>query len=142
MLEAQIELRRSMQIQRRRLDEGEEDDGVIYVEGQESEEDEAAAKPQRLAPNGDLEDISDDASEVSEDMPMANGIIADSDDEEDSSDDDDDLIDDEAEETDADSGDEDEVDHDDQDSQGEDESDDGVPPAKLPRTGGLFSKKR
>jgi U3 small nucleolar RNA-associated protein 5 len=141
MLEAQIELRRSMQIQRRRLDEGEEDDGVIYVEGQESEEDEAAAKPQRLAPNGDLEDISDDASEVSEDMPMANGIIADSDDEEDSSDDDD-LIDDEAEETDADSGDEDEVDHDDQDSQGEDESDDGVPPAKLPRTGGLFSKKR
>jgi U3 small nucleolar RNA-associated protein 5 len=141
MLEAQIELRRSMQIQRRRLDEGEEDDGVIYVEGQESEEDGEATKPKRLAANGALENISDDASEVSEDMLMPNGIIADSDEEEDSSDDDD-LIDDEAEETDADSGDEDEVDHDDQDSEGEEESDDGVPPAKLPRTGGLFSKTR
>ena len=140
MLEAQIELRRSMQIQRRRLDEGEEDDGVIYVEGQDSEEEEEA-KPKRLAANGNLEDISDDESEVSEDMPLANGIVADSDEEDDSSDEDD-LIDDEAEETDADSGDEDEVDHDDQDSEGEEESDEGGPPAKLPRTGGLFSKKR
>jgi U3 small nucleolar RNA-associated protein 5 len=141
MLEAQIELRKSMQIQRRRLDEGEEDEGVIYVEGQESEEEGAAAKPKRLVANGDLKGISDEESDVSEDMPMTNGIIADSDEEDDSSEDGD-LIDDEAEETDADSGDEDEVDHDDQDSKGEEESDDGVPPTKLPRTGGAFSKKR
>jgi U3 small nucleolar RNA-associated protein 5 len=141
MLEAQIELRRSMQIQRRRLDEGEDDEGVIYVEGQESEEEEEEiAKPKRLAANGDLEDISDADSEMSEDMLMTNGIVAESDEEDDSSEDDD-LIDDEAEETDADSEDEDDVDHDDQDSDGEDESDDGVPPTKLPRTGGLFSKK-
>jgi U3 small nucleolar RNA-associated protein 5 len=140
MLEAQIELRRSMQNQRRRLDEGEDDEGVIYVEDQESEEEEEVAKPKRLARNGDLEDISDGESEVS-DMPMTNGIIADSDEEGDSSDDDD-LIDDEAEETDADTTDEEEVDHDDQDSEGEEESDDGIPPTKLPRVGGLFSKKR
>jgi U3 small nucleolar RNA-associated protein 5 len=137
MLEAQIELRKSMQIQRRRLDEGEEDDGVIYVEGQDSE-DEEVARPKKLPANGDLQDISDEDSEMSEDMP--NGIIAESDEEEDSSEDDD-LIDDEAEETDADSGEEDEVDHDDQDSEGEEESDVGAPPTKLPRTSG-FSKKR
>jgi U3 small nucleolar RNA-associated protein 5 len=144
MLEAQIELRRSMQAQRRRLDEGENDEGVIYVEGQESEEEEEAVKPKRIARNGALEDISDGESELSEDMPMKNGIIADSDEEDDSSEEDN-LIDDEAEETDADTSDEEEVDHDDQDSAGEEESDEGVqaaPPTKIPRTGGLFSKKR
>ncbi|KUJ18202.1 NUC189-domain-containing protein [Mollisia scopiformis] len=148
MLEAQIELRRSMQNQRRRADEDEDDEDVIYVEGQESEQEagSGAVKPQRLAANGDLEDISDDDSEVSEDMPMTNGVIADSEDEEEESSDEDDLIDDAAEETDADTGDEDEVDHDDQDSEGEDDdSDDGVQagrPAKMPKTGGMFSKKR
>jgi U3 small nucleolar RNA-associated protein 5 len=144
MLEAQIELRRSMQNQRRRLDEAEDDEGVIYVEGRESEE-ERVAKPKRLARNGDLEDISDEESEESGDMPMTNGITADEDEEDDSSDDDDDLLDDEAEETDADTGDEEEVDHDDLDSEAEEESDDGVeaaPPTKVPRTGGLFAKKR
>jgi U3 small nucleolar RNA-associated protein 5 len=148
MLEAQMELRRSMQNQRRRMDDDEDDEGVIYVEGQESDEEEAA-NPQRLATNGDLEDISDGESEVSEDMPMINGIIADSEDEEGDSDEDG-LLDDEAEETDTDTGDEDEdedeVDHEDQDSQGEDEeSDDGVqaaPPSKMQRIGGLFSRKR
>jgi len=143
MLEAQIELRRSMQTQRRRLDEEDDDDGIIYVEGQES--DEEIARPQKLAPNGDLEDISDLESEFSEDMPMTNGKIADSEDEEGDSEDGN-LVDDEAEETDADSGDEDEVDHDDQDSQGEDEeSDDAAqapPPSKMQRIGGLFSRKR
>jgi U3 small nucleolar RNA-associated protein 5 len=143
MLEAQIELRRSMQNQRRRLDEEDDDDGIIYVEGQES--DEEIARPQKLAPNGDLEDISDLESEFSEDMPMTNGMIADSEDEEGDSEDGN-LVDDEAEETDADSGDEDEVDHDDQDSQGEDEeSDDAAqapPPSKMQRIGGLFSRKR
>lgn len=142
MLEAQIELRRSMRDQRRRLEEDDDDDGVIYVEGQESDED--SARPQKLSLNGDLENGSDLESEISEDMPMANGMIADSEDEEDSEEDD--LIDDEAEETDADSVDEDEVDHDDQDSQGEDyESDDGVqaaPPSKMQRISGMFSRKR
>ncbi|CZR53180.1 related to UTP5 protein [Phialocephala subalpina] len=141
MLEAQIELRRSMQNQRRRGDSDEDDDGVIYVEGQENEEeaDGAVAELQ----HGDLEDISDEDSEVSEDMPMTNGVIADSEGEEEGSSDDD-LIDDLAEETDADTGDEDEVDHDDQDSQGEDdESDDGTArPSKMPKTGGMFLKKR
>ncbi len=139
MLEAQIELRRSMQTQRR-LDEDEDDEGVIYVEGQESEE-EGAVKA-KLS-NGDLRDISDVDSDVSEDMPLTNGAIADSEDEEGDSSDGEDMIDMEAEETDADSGDE-EVDHDDEDSQDEDDdSDDGIkaaPPTKMPRTG-LFSKK-
>jgi U3 small nucleolar RNA-associated protein 5 len=132
MLEAQMELRRSMQNQRRRMDEEDDDEGVIYVEDQDSE-DETTAK--RLS-NGNLE-FDDSASEVSEDMSMTNGVIADSEDEEeDSSDDGNGLLDNEAEETDADTGDEDEVDHDDQDSLGEeDESDDGVlaPPSKKRR---------
>jgi U3 small nucleolar RNA-associated protein 5 len=141
MLEAQIELRRVMQNQRRQVDEDEEDDEVIYVEGQESEDEDQVAKPQRLASNGDLVDITEVESEISEDMPMINGVIADSDEEEEDSSGDD-LLDDEAEETDADTGDEGEVDHDDEDSQEEDdESDDGVP-TKIPKTGGLFSRRR
>ncbi|TVY49613.1 U3 small nucleolar RNA-associated protein [Lachnellula occidentalis] len=136
MLEAQIELRRNMQNQRRRTDEDEEDEGVIYVEGQEI--DEAVAKPQRLAQNGDLEDILA-GSEVSEDMPMTNGVIADSEDEADSSGQED-LIDAEAEETDDDSADEDDVDHDDEDS--EEESDEEPPPTKLQRVSGVASKRR
>jgi U3 small nucleolar RNA-associated protein 5 len=148
MLEAQIELRRVMQNQRRQIDQDEEDDEVIYVEGQESEDEDEVAKPQRLASNGDLVDITEVESEVSEDMPMTNGVIADSDneEEEDEDSDEDNLLDDEAEETDADTGDEDEVDHDDQDSQEEDdESDDGVqaaPPTKILKTSGLFSRRR
>ncbi|TVY81021.1 U3 small nucleolar RNA-associated protein [Lachnellula suecica] len=135
MLEAQVELRRNMQHQRR-SDDDEEDEGVIYVEGQESDE-EGVAKPQRLARNGDLEDFSE-GSEVSEDMPMTNGVIADSEDEEDSSGNE--LIDDEASETDNDSGNEDEVDHDDEDS--EEESDEEPPPTKMQRVSGIVSKKR
>lgn len=144
MLEAQMELRRSMQYQGRRADEDDEDDDVIYVEGQESEEDSSsgAVKPQRITANGNLDDISDGNSEVSGDMSMVNGVIADSEDEEDESSDED-LIDDEAEETDADSGDEEDVDHDDQDSHDEDESEDEpARPTKMSKTGGVFSKKR
>ncbi len=135
MLEAQMELRRNMQNQRQRMDEDDEE-GVIYVEDQESEE-EGGLKAQR---NGDISDME---SEASEDMPMTNGLIAESEDEEGDSSDEDDLIDDEAEDTDADTGDEDEIDHDDQDSIGEeDESDDGAaPPPKMPRTGSS-SKRR
>jgi U3 small nucleolar RNA-associated protein 5 len=139
MLEAQIELRRSMQ--RRRVEDEEDDDGVIYVEGQESEED--IVEPKKTTANGDM-DFS--GSEESEDMPMANGMIADSADEDEESSDEDGILDDEAEETDADSGDEDEVDFDDQDSEGEDvESDDdaaAAPPSKMPKIGGMASRKR
>jgi U3 small nucleolar RNA-associated protein 5 len=145
MLEAQIELRRSMQNQRRQLDEEDDDEDVIYVEGQESEE-EAAAKQRRLAPNGDVEDISDGESEVSEDMPLTNGRIINSDEEESESseDDDDDLIDAEAEETDEDNADENDVDHDDQDEEAEEEESDdgGAPPPKVQRTGGVSARRR
>jgi U3 small nucleolar RNA-associated protein 5 len=142
MLEAQIELRRSMQNQHRKSDEDESDQDVIYVEGQESDSEEVVAKPKKLAPNGDLVDISDNESEISEDMPTTNGVIADSEEDEESSDEDG-LLDDEAEETDADTGDEDEeINHTDQDSE-DDDSEDGVaPPAKMQRVGGMFSKKR
>lgn len=136
MLEAQIELRRS--VQRRRVEDEEDDEGVIYVEGQESEED---AVPKK-AVNGALEDYS--GSEDSDDMPMTNGMIADTEDEEEDSSDEDGLLDDEAEETDAATGDEDEVDFDDQDSEGEDveSDDDAAPPSKMQRIGGVVSRKR
>jgi U3 small nucleolar RNA-associated protein 5 len=128
MLDAQIDLRKSMQ--RQRVDDDEDDEGVIYVEGQEDEEDE---EPKPITANGDVEFS---GSEASEDMPTTNGVTADSEDEEEDSDGDG-LLDDEAQETDADSGDEDEVDFDDQDSDGEEvESDDDVaaaPPAKMQR---------
>jgi U3 small nucleolar RNA-associated protein 5 len=138
MLEAQIELRRRMQ--RHQNEDEDHDDGVIYVEGQESEED--VSKPQKLATNGHLEDGSD--SEVSEDVPMTTGPIEDSEEEEDESSDEDGFLDDEAEETDADSDDGDEVDHEDQDSEGdEEESDDAqAPPSKLQRIGGMASRRR
>ncbi|RAL61508.1 hypothetical protein DID88_009547 [Monilinia fructigena] len=142
MLDAQIELRRSMQ-NRPRLDSEDNDEGVIYVEGQSDDEEEVIINglPQRLAKNGDVEDISD--SEIDEEI--LNGLVAESDEEEEDSEDD--LIDDEAEETDADSGDEDDVDHDDIDEQGEDdESDDagqGQPRSKLQKlTGSTFQNRR
>jgi len=143
MLEAQIALRRSMQDQRRNMDE--DDEGVIYVEGQEESDVEEVAvngKPQRVGASGDLEDVSE--GEESEDMPTTGFAI--SDDEEAESSDEDDLIDDEAEETDKDSGDEEDVDHDDQDSEGDaEESDDAAqiaPPSKMQRLGGLTSRRR
>jgi U3 small nucleolar RNA-associated protein 5 len=138
MLEAQIELRRSMQ--RRRVEDEEDDDGVIYVEGQESEED--VTQPKKGLMNGDLEDFS--GSEELEDMHMTNGMVSDSEGQEEESNDEDGLLDDEAEETDADSGDEDEVDFDDQDSEGEDveSDDDAAPPSKMQRIGGMVSGKR
>ena len=151
MLEAQMEMRRAMQSQRRQAEEDDDEEDVIYVEGEESEEEEGKEgetemrKPKRLARNGDLEDISDGESEVSEDMPLANGVGDSEDEESESSEDDDDdnLIDDEAEETDEDEADENEVDHDDQDEEVEDEESDeaGAPPPKMQRTA-LSSRKR
>ncbi|CZT02869.1 related to UTP5 protein [Rhynchosporium agropyri] len=131
MMGAQVEYRRSLQDQRRRSEEDEEDEGVIYVEGEESN-DESGAKLLRDGAGP----LSDPDSEMSDDMPMTNGVGTDSEEE---SSDEDNLLDDEAEETDADSGDEDENDD---DSRGEEEEDDsGVesPPAK--KTKSVFSKK-
>ncbi|KAM3065302.1 Small subunit (SSU) processome component [Clarireedia jacksonii] len=136
MLEAQIQLRRSMQNQR--MDSEDNDEGVIYVEGQESDNDEEGMVNGKS--NGDIEELSDSDEE---DMLR---FVPESDDEEED-DGGDNLIDDEAEDTDADTGDEDEVDHDDIDEQGDkDESDDaatsGPPPSKMQRLGGAYSKRR
>lgn len=154
MLEAQMQLRQSMRQQRRDLDDEDDEEGVIYVEGEEedSTDNEDQKQPitngkrstsRREQENGNL---STDESEVSEDMPnTANGIIQDSDDDSNKSDN---LIDDEAEETDADSDDEDEVDHSDMDEmEEEDDSDDAAParaapPTKVQKVSGLFSRNR
>ncbi|QSZ33366.1 hypothetical protein DSL72_002954 [Monilinia vaccinii-corymbosi] len=143
MLDAQIDLRRSMQ-NRSGLDSEDNDEGVIYVEGQSDDEEEVIINglPQRLGKNGGLEGISDSE----DDEEMLHGLVAESDEEEEDSSEDD-LIDDEAEETDADSADEDDVDHDDVDEQGEDdESDDagqGQPRTKLQKiVGSTFQNRR
>jgi U3 small nucleolar RNA-associated protein 5 len=154
MLEAQMQLRQSMRQQRRDLDDEDDEEGVIYVEGEEGDSSENdgqnrivtnGARPslRRNQPNGDA---SADESEVSEDMPTnANGIIGDSEQDSDASDN---LIDDEAEETDAESDDEDEVDHSDVDEiEEEDDSDDAAParaapPSKMQKVSGLFSRSR
>lgn len=142
MLEAQIELRRSMQNQGQRQDEDDDEEGIIYVEGQESEQ-EGNGSHKRLH-NGDLDDFSDEDSEMS-DMPTINGVAAESDDSDEDSIGGDNLIDDEAEESDAQSGDEDDVDHGDIDSEEEEEESEdgrGTRPAKIQKTGASFSKKK
>jgi len=143
MLEAQVKLRKSMQSSSRNLDDDEDEEAVIYVEGEESDEDENDGVSNGRITNGIAD--SDGESDVSDDMPNTNGVIADS--EADSEDDDseDGLIDDEAEETDADSGDEDEIDYDDQDEVEEEDSDDekdAAPPSKLQKVGSMFSRKK
>ncbi len=137
MMGAQVEYRRSVQDQRRRSDEDEEDEDGIYVEGEESDEEGGS----KLRTNG-AGGISDLDSDMSDDMPMTNGVDSDS---EDDSSDEDNLLDDQAEETDADSGDEDEVDISDDSRGEEDDSDAGSqaePPSKLSKTKSVFSKKR
>lgn len=151
MLEAQLKLRKSMQHRPRNPNNADEEDeeAVIYVEGEESDDEEeinGAGNKGRTITNGAV-DVSDASSEVSEDMPNTNGIIADS--EEDEEDDDSEgegLVDDEAEETDADSGDEDEVDFDDQDEVEEEEDSedekDAPPPSKLQKVSSTFSRQK
>jgi len=150
MLEAQGQLRRSMQNSRSAVDEEEDDEeGVIYVEGQEDLESDGDENIIAVNGRGKFENDLDAESSDDDDMPTtANGmVIASSTDDEESGDDD--LIDDEAEESENDSeDDEDEIDHEDVDSlDDEDESDDGAParaapPTKLQKVGGLFSKRR
>ncbi|KAG9248986.1 Dip2/Utp12 family-domain-containing protein [Calycina marina] len=144
MLEAQIELRKSMQ-RAQKQDETDDEEGVIYVEGQESEEEEEESGGRMIngLTNGNLNHFSDDDSMISEDMPTTNGVVTEMDDSDMESDDDNNLIDDEAEETDAESADEDDIDHDDVDSEDEDdESEDGRAPAKIQKTGKSFSKRK
>lgn len=143
MLESQMELRRSMQTQRRIDEDSDNEEDVIYVEGQDEEvsDEDSGPKPQKLATNGDLEDISDAESD---DMPTTtNGAIADSEEDDDESSEED-LIDDEAEESDAETGDEDDVDHEDHDSEdGDEDSDEGVaPPRKVLKSSGAFSRRK
>lgn len=157
MLEAQMNLRKSMQARSRVANALDEDDeeGVIYVEGQEeSDSDDGAENAMQLSQTTSKEAIktaaAESASEAAEsdvevddsegvddedEMPTTtNGVIADSEDEGSESDDEG-LIDDEAVSTDEDSDDDvsaDEVNHNDVssiDSEASSEPED-VPPAK------------
>ena len=154
MLEAQMNLRKAMQARSRikTLDEGDEE-GVIYVEGQEdseSEDDVANGSPPNDFASRDLAEASshDDMSDVEEnsrdseegeedeedDKPVRlNGAVPDSEDA-DLESDDGGLIDDEAESTDqgsSEEGSEDEIKYDDADSLSESSSEpEDAPPAK------------
>jgi U3 small nucleolar RNA-associated protein 5 len=165
MLEAQASLRRSMQSRVGKEDTGdEEEDGVIYVEGQhdsDSESDDSrsdtshpAMVGRQLLGNGhesarrDDGDSDEDVEEASTAMSMA---VEDSDedsDEEDSGSEGHGLIDDEASESD-DAADEEllagEIDYDDVDSDGDEDSEADAPKAKTrdqPRLANGTSRKR
>ena len=169
MLEAQMQLRKGMQQSSFSGDFGEDeedDERVIYVEGQEEDEgaeDEAEMGPTRsyITPKsrrnptkgedhtGHIGGASE--SDEEDDMPTTvNGVAPDSG-EDDQDSDSDDPVDGEAEETDDDSGegldddDDDDVDVDDMDSAEGEDSEDDLPPAKRPalsRPGGASSSQR
>ncbi|KKY28793.1 putative u3 small nucleolar rna-associated protein 5 [Diplodia seriata] len=112
MLSAQLELRRSMQ-KATTMDEDDEEEGVIYVEGQdESDSDEDAAehktkaitdgKSQKRARK--LEDDEDLEGAESSEEDGAMNLNAEEEDEEDEGSEDEDVLDDEAEETGNDTG--------------------------------------
>ncbi|KAI4203304.1 MAG: hypothetical protein LQ350_002001 [Teloschistes chrysophthalmus] len=142
MLEAQMNLRASMQARSKAANGGGEDDeeGVIYVEGQEDSSSE----------DSDVDDVVEGAKDGSgsglesesedEEMPMAtNGTLTETDDEGSGSGSGSELIDDEAESTDQDSDEEgsiDEIDHKDVDPMESDASSEAAekPPAKRPAT--------
>ena len=169
MLEAQLNLRRSMQSRFGIHENGDGDDeeGVIYVEGQDDE----SSSQEEDSESGDEEAeirVVNHKAQMQGDVLSQNGILSDSDEEMDempttmegrvtSSEDEgsdsgeDGLIDDEASETDADSdddGSEDEVDHDDVDL--DDEADESemedealAKKATTPKmSNGLFTKRR
>lgn len=154
MLDAQMELRRRMQSNARAAHAADDDDeeGVIYVEGQDGSDSEAESieanskhdaapsmphgRNARIGGHGphDRGGNEEDSDDEEDDMPTTvNGVIPDSEGEDESGSESD-LIDDEASETDDDSGDDlsDEVDHEDVDSADDDGSDADVnsPPAK------------
>ncbi|KFY14761.1 hypothetical protein V492_02431, partial [Pseudogymnoascus sp. VKM F-4246] len=146
LLDAQMQLRKSVR-EARLGEEEEEDEDVVYVEGEESEAEVVEGKSKKLKRS---EEFGDSESEMSDDdMPdtLGDRIIADSDDEEEDSDDEGGLLDDEAEETDDDSGDdEEEVDFDDADEDDEDSDDAAAAtPArssKMAKLNGMFGKSR
>ncbi|KAI9789326.1 MAG: Small subunit (SSU) processome component [Peltula sp. TS41687] len=127
MLEAQMELRKSLKgisngaEPRGEEDEEGEDDLVIYVEGQDeidTEDDQEAGSVVDMidvSQDEDDDDVEDGAED--EDMPIVNGVIAESEESSDENEsEDEDLVDDEAEETDGDTGEE---------AQDDDEEEDG-----------------
>ncbi|KKA29670.1 hypothetical protein TD95_001366 [Thielaviopsis punctulata] len=126
LLESQMQLRKKMQSKESRRDGEDDEENVIWVEG---EDDEAA---RRVAV--------DDDEEIDE-VPTANGVMGDSDEEDDEEDLDDD-------EDDVDVEDLEEDDDDMDNSDGEDSGDDdeseaeAAPPAKMRKTGGGFTKSR
>ena len=148
MLEAQINIRKSMGARSRAnaLDEGDEE-GIIYVEGQDDSEIEDEDSASNRAVSRDLANASlrgeesgigesDVEEEVEDHMSTkVNGVDPDSEDDGSESEDEG-LIDDEADSTDRDSTDErseDEIDYDDVDSHSESVSEpDDAPPAKRP----------
>lgn len=148
MLEAQMNIRKTMQARSRAnaLDEDDEE-GVIYVEGQDDSEIEDDDLAPNRAVSRDLANASsrdeesgmkesDIEEEVEDHMSnKVNGVVPDSEDDGSESEDEG-LIDDEAESTDPDSADErseDEIDYDDVDSLSESVSEpDDAPPAKRP----------
>lgn len=128
MLEAQMQLRRNMQV--RSLQRGEEA-GVIYVEGQEDEQEKLELPSGKHARNIVVDDS--EMEEDEDDMPqtLANGVSDDDDDDdeeddEDSEDDQDLLIDDEAEVDSAEDSDalSDDIDLDEDDEEEDDDDDD------------------
>jgi len=153
MLEAQMNLRKSMQSRSRAANALEEDDeeGVIYVEGQDesaSEEEEthgvaagirplqAGSKlPARASSDEDSTDAPSEDEDSGDEIPnTANGIIADS---EGSDSEDEGLFDEEASSTDHDSvdeGPEDDVDHDSVDSADSSDADASPPPKRATKS--------
>jgi len=160
MLEAQMNLRKSMQLRSRAAKALEEDDeeGVIYVEGQnesDSEEVEGpddevapAVPPGSKMPGSASSDAASEAEESGDEMPnTANGIIAGSEGEGSDSEDDG-LFDEEASSTDHDSVDEgsgDDIDHESVDSVNSSDADASPPPkrpAKAKLSNGIGARKR
>ena len=168
MLEAQMHLRKAMQVRSRAANAFDEDDeeGVIYVEGQEessseqegeahmkqtasdSTQSKPAAKAQDLTDEAEYESDADSDEESSEEeAPMTTNGIADMEDEDSESEDEEEgLFDEEASSTDDDSIDEaseDDIDHDsiDADSSEADTSPPPKRPAKSKLSNGVGAKK-
>ncbi|KAI9865605.1 MAG: Small subunit (SSU) processome component [Vezdaea acicularis] len=154
MLEAQMQLRKSMQASSRPtyIDEA-EDPRVIYVEGEDDDDDSEPETThhhevtvngdsvQQISPKGKAAiGIAGESDDESEDMPTTNGVTAEPNEESEDDEDDDDLIDDEAEDTEDD--DSDELEEDSIDYEAEEEEEDGedveseieMPPKKRPTT--------
>jgi len=138
MLEAQLQLRRNMQARSRKVAATEEDEGVIYIEGEEEGDTIVKSQVAKGAVNG--KKLSNTFDDSEDDEAMANGVDSsemgeeevdlDSADEEDA-----DLIDDEAEESDAESDelsdeniDYDDIDDEDMSGSGEEEIEEDLPP--------------